>query len=293
MIPSSLNPTGQDMSRPTGERFSLAYLEQSNPLPDSPRARRRVGTLLQQGQTLTHPTAQLRNTVEGELGVKLPVYQSHDWPNALEQAALHDFLDLITVIYRTTVAAKHLGKPALWVASVARIFAEENLAYEVDAMGGVHPAVDMAFQRNRHATVAGLQNPRYKNSLISFERISAELAQQPPNGKEWRATWSAVEGLFRLMFPTAHQLNANEVEAKLGPLIKGLYSSDPTALRAATKLLASFKDWVDGSHNYRHEPGSEEPAQPPTELAIIAISQGASFLRWLIVLDQVAQPATS
>jgi hypothetical protein len=95
------------------------------------------------------------------------------------------------------------------------------------------------------------------------------------------------------MFPKAQHLNAGEVDAKLGPLIKALYSGDPTALRAANKLLASFKDWVDGSLNYQHEPSSEEPAQPPSDLAILAISQGTSFLRWLIVLDLASQPAAS
>ncbi|MFX5689069.1 hypothetical protein ABTD94_21875, partial [Acinetobacter baumannii] len=61
---------------------------------------------------------------------------------------------------------------------------------------------------------------------------------------------------------------------------------DATAMRAANKQLASFRDWIDSSHNYRHEQGSEEPVQPPIDLAILAISNGTAFLRWLIHLDQ-------
>lgn len=129
--------------------------------------------------------------------------------------------------------------------------------------------------------------PRYANSLAAFERISDELASQPPNGKDaWRAAFTAGEGLFRLMFPSATQLNAGAVETNLTPVVQRLYGSDVVALRAAIKQLASFKDWVDASHNYRHEPGSEEPVQPPIDLAVLAISNGTSFLRWLIAIDQ-------
>jgi hypothetical protein len=161
------------------------------------------------------------------------------------------------------------------------------LAYEIDETGIVHPAVDKEFQRNRQATVAGLQMPRYANSLAAFERISDELASQPPNGKDaWRAVFTAVEGLFRLMFSSASQLNAGAVDANLAGLVQKLYREDAVALRAANKLVLAFKDWVDASHNYRHEAGSEGPVQPPIDLAVLAISNGTAFLRWLIALDQ-------
>ncbi len=74
------------------------------------------------------------------------------------------------------------------------------------------------------------------------------------------------------------------------PLVQKLYGADAVALRAANKQVASFKDWVDASHNYRHEQGSEEPVQPPIDLAILAISNGTSFLRWLIAIDQMTSP---
>jgi hypothetical protein len=177
-----------------------------------------------------------------------------------------------------------------WLIEARRIFSEEKLAYEIDDNGVVHPAVDKEFQRNRQATVAGLQIPRYPNSLAAFERISDELASRPPNGKDaWRAVFAAVEGLFRLMFPSAPQLNAAAVEANLTPLVQGLYQGDAVARRAANKLVAAFKDWVDASHNYRHEAGSEEPVQPPIDLAVLAISNGTSFLRWLVSLDQATR----
>jgi hypothetical protein len=220
--------------------------------------------------------------LERELGVSTGVISAYD-----------------VVPFCTKCDIRYLGKQGTgtattrWVTEARRIFSEERLAYEIDEKGIVHPAVDKEFQRSRQSTVAGLQLPRYANSLAAFERISDELASLPPNGKDaWRAIFAAVEGLFRLMFPSATQLNAGGVETNLSGLIQKLYSSDPTALRAARGLLASLKDWVDASHFYRHELGSEEPAQPPIDVAILAISAGTAFLRWLIFLDQSSLPET-
>ena len=50
-------------------------------------------------------------------------------------------------------------------------------------------------------------------------------------------------------------------------------------------MLASFKDWIEACHFYRHEPGKPEIHQPPIELAIHLISVGAAFIRLLIELD--------
>jgi hypothetical protein len=51
-------------------------------------------------------------------------------------------------------------------------------------------------------------------------------------------------------------------------------------------MLASFREWVEASHNYVHKPGVAEPAQPPADVAILAISHGAALLRWLAGLDE-------
>lgn len=91
------------------------------------------------------------------------------------------------------------------------------------------------------------------------------------------------------MFPSAPRLTASETEKLLGPHLQRTYSTDPIALGAASKLLASFKDWIDSAHFYRHEPGNEEIAQPPLSLAINVISLGASYIRWLAEFD----PATN
>jgi hypothetical protein len=272
-------------------RYSQLYIDQSAPLPDSARARYRLGKLIQ-GTVATPEARALAYLLERELGVSLEVSFAYQFPSFCEKCAIRDFLDTVTIT-RDYFFGRQENAATGWVREARRIFSEERLAYEIDEKGIVHPAVDKEFQRNRQSTVAGLQMPRYANSLAAFERVSDELASLPPNGKDaWRAVFTAVEGLFRLMFPSATQLNAGAVETNLSGLLRKLYSSDPVALRAANKQLASFKDWVDASHNYRHEPGSEEPVQPPIDLAVLAISTGTAFLRWLIFLDQSSLPET-
>jgi hypothetical protein len=260
------------------------HISSPNPLPDSERARFRLARLFESitgGGSFSQ--GELRYFLETELGVNVDISSP---ARLFKNVHIAELLDYITLVHRFC-AKRWPQQAARWQAEAQRIFSEERLAYEIDGDCIVHPAVDPEFQRNRQATIAALQLPRYANSLASFQRVSDQLALQPPNGKEaWRAVFAAVEGLFRLMFSRAPQLNAGAVDTHLEKLLQQIHASDPVALRAAMKQAASFKNWVDSSHNYRHEPGSEEPVQPPIDLAVLAISNGAGFLRWLITLDQ-------
>jgi hypothetical protein len=63
------------------------------------------------------------------------------------------------------------------------------------------------------------------------------------------------------------------------------------ASKAAEYLLDSLCDWIDAGHIYRHGQKVQEPLPPPIDLAVIFISQGASYIRYLLPLaDQVNQP---
>jgi hypothetical protein len=267
-------------------RFSQLYIDTPAPLSDDPRARRRLAKLVATVFSSDHETHQLTEHLEQELGVEVSVIRSPHWTRFFSSCNLRDFLDAITLVYDFD-RKNNLGQATRWREQARRIFSEERLAYAIDDKCVVHPAVDQEFQRNRHATVVALQLPRYANSLAAFERVSDELSAQPPNGKDaWRAVFSALEGLFKLMFPSVPRLTATTANAQLAPMLQRLYVADPIAMRAAAGQLAAFRDWVDASHNYRHEQGSEEPIQPPIDLAILSISTGAAYLRWLITIDQ-------
>jgi hypothetical protein len=47
------------------------------------------------------------------------------------------------------------------------------------------------------------------------------------------------------------------------------------------QMLASFSDWVDAAHHYRHAPGEGQPTEPPEEVWQLLMSQGGGFARWL------------
>jgi hypothetical protein len=271
----------------SGEQFSDLYLQPGDLAHDSARVRHRVGALF--GETLfSNHTKQLAAHLGRQLGVPVPGDGRHssDWQQFMRDCRTADFLDTVTIVYRYLFWHASEGVANWWRDVVRQIFAEEHLAYEVDDAGGVRPRVDREFQSNIASALAGLQSQRYQNVRELFESALRNLNSGPPNYKQaWRATLSAVEGLFGLMFPYA-RLTADEIERRLLSVVERAYEGDATGQRAARKMLIGFKAWVDASDEYRHQPGETEPAQPPADVAILAISQGASLLRWLAGLDE-------
>jgi len=274
--------TVERKSNMPGERFSELYLRQGDLAQDSGRARHRVGALFGESVLSTHAKP-LADHLARQLGVPVPGGGRHlsDWQQLLRECRTADFLDTVTFVYRYLFWHASEGVANWWRDVVRQIFAEEHLAYEIDAAGGVHPRVDREFQGNIASALAGLQAQHYHNVRKLYESAVRNLDSAPPNYKQaLRAMLSAVEGLFGLMFPYV-QLTGDEAERCLSPVVARAYGSDPTAQRAAQKMLASFKAWVDASYEYRHQPGAGEPAQPPADVAILTISCGASLLRWL------------
>jgi len=270
-----------------GERFSALYVRPEDPTPDSSRARHRVGALFRETVFTSH-AEELARYVGQELGVPVPGDGRHssDWQQFIRDCRTPELLDTVTLVYRYLFYHADNTTANHWRDLVKKIFAEENLAYEVDDIGGVHPAIDREFQRNSASAIAGLQSDRYQNVRELLEHAPNHLsADRRSYVLAWRATLSAVEALFALMFPHV-RLTAEEVERRLQPVVQRAYEGDAAAQRAAQRMLAAFRDWVEASHIYRHQPGAVEPAEPPTDLAILAISFGATLVRWLAGLDE-------
>ena len=270
-----------------GERFSTLYVRPGEFFQDSGRARHRIGALFGEAVLNNHATG-IAVQLSRSIGVAVPGDGRHtsDWHAFIRECRTPEFLDMVTVVYRYLFW--HVGdEVAYWWRDVLRqIFAEENLAYEIDDVGSVHPRVDREFQSNLASTVAALQIPRYQNIREFFERASDNLSADPPNYKQaWRATLSAVEALFQLMFPYA-QVTVGEIERRLRPVVQRAYESDEAAQSAAQQMLVAFQAWFEASLRYCRPPGTAEPTQPPADIAILAISHGASLLRWLAGLDE-------
>jgi hypothetical protein len=85
---------------------------------------------------------------------------------------------------------------------------------------------------------------------------------------------------------SVQRLDAGAARKHLLPLLDKVYSGNPAAKSAAGKMLSSYCEWIDGAHNYRHAPGTEEPAPPPVDLAIAVVASGTAFVRWLAMIDR-------
>jgi hypothetical protein len=279
-------PLAQRTERRLGERFSLLYMQAGAIVPDSTRARHRIGALLSLVALDSHGTG-LAATLAQRLGLSVPGDGRHPshWHQFFHDCRTSDALDAITVIYRYLFWHLSDGAANGWRDAIRQIFDEEGLGYEVDDAGGVHPRIDRAFQRNTASVITGLESERYKTVRELVELSSGHLCSTAPNYKQaWRATLSAVEVLFGLMFPYG-RLTTDEIERRLQPVVERAYEGDPTAQRAAQRLLAGFKEWVEASQRYRHHPGAAATPNPPADIAVLSISQGLSLLRWLAGFD--------
>lgn len=262
----------------SGRRFSQIYLIPEELLRDSSRMRRRIGSVV------FSYARDVRKLLNDEIGIPLSSFASGTadyWPNAFAKMELRDVLDAITVVARRLV---HMES---FIKEIQRIFDEEHVSYTLDELGGVHFRVDAEFERSRISAIGVLGGSRYEGVRDQIERAYRALDGIPPDGKlAVRSAFFSAEGLFRLMFPNAHQLSSSEVAKYLRPLVDQRISDKRPALQVTLKQLEAFKDWIDAAHFYRHESGTEEPAQPPLELAILMVSQAASYLRWLQQFDR-------
>jgi hypothetical protein len=250
--------------------------------------RRRLASMIGDFSDLDQEVARY---VEQQLGIPGPWSSAQSWYTFLGDAQLQDVLDFVTLAYsylmqKQRTGFREMNAPARWLGTVQQSFSDENVHYRVDEQGRVHFHFDKEFAQNRAATIASLKSSRYTNVLDAFEAGMAALSKGPPDGKgAVRSVFSAVEGVFRLISRQAPRLAADQVD-RLVPLIQQIYSQDETALRSASKMLASLKDWIDAAHFYRHEQGTQDVvSQPPLSLAVYLVSIGASHLRWLAELD--------
>jgi len=267
-----------------GQRFSLAYGRRGEPSDDSLRMRRRIAALIEQADESTK--YELGKELERVHGLEtwqyvtsVGGYTQYNWTRFLAEAELRDVLDLIST------AMDVIEDRQWWISDLRRIFAEEHVRYHVNDAGGVRFAIDESFEEGNAATISALGAPRYATTLATFETALNALVAVPPRGKDAvRGVFSAAEGLFRLIFPKAQRLGGDEITTYLQPMIQTRFA-DQAARGAALKSLRSFREWVDAAHFYRHEPNHAEPNEPPLELAVLLVSTGAGWIRWLAEID--------
>lgn len=284
--------------RTLGKRFSQVYSIRGKPEADSKKARFRLAKLL--GRYCPGPirgqygfskdfAALAQSLIEEELGTKFNTNSMgrRSWEVHLEEISVSDMLDTVTIASKAI--KNHQQSEELrgaFLQEVQRIFNEENLAYDVDAVGGVHPLIDAAFSRSVESAIAGLKAPRYEATAACIERIDTCLLVDPRDYiGAIRAVFGACENTFKQMYGVP-RLDAKTAGDRISADLQRHYAKHPTQLRVTSKMLEAFKDWVDAAHFYRHEQGQAATNQPEDEVAVLLISQGISFVRWLVALDQ-------
>jgi hypothetical protein len=283
MMPHMANPPAA-----TGELYSLQYIERGKPTPDSARFRARLAQFTM--TELSERAFELRAEIILETGA--PFGFAPNWPIAVQdfinKGELVDVLNSITVIYRYLHKRSLAGIAERWRLFVQRALKEEGVAYTIDAKGGMHPLIDVEFSRNVTSAIAGLSSDsRYGAARTAFAAAEEKFRQVKPDTKgAIRDVFEAAETLTKLISKSGKGLDSGFVRTVLEPEIRKRYT-EAVAQRSILKSAQSFADWIDSVHPYRHGHEAEEPIAPPMELAVLIVSQGASFIRWLVELDAV------
>lgn len=230
---------------PIGQRFSQTYLRRTDLLPDSERMRIRLASVFYH-----YSGGDLDEIISRRLGIRPGLLQyEYQWSKFIEGAALRDVLDMVTICYgniQHSIASTTQRNRAAFVNEVAAIFHEEQVSYRVDERAGVHFTVDQAFEDQRVSTILALEEKRYKGVKHLFEDAYAALDKHPTDGKQaLRSSFFAMEGLFRLIFPSAHQLSAAEVQKHLEPFLNQHFANQKPAINLAQKLGFKPIDRID------------------------------------------------
>lgn len=264
---------------PIGERFSLVYLRPQQLLPDTPRFRRRLIKVFE--AHAGNDSADFGQHLEVALGIKVLLggYEGLyiDWEDFLG-FELRDVLDCITLLHKYLILRN--ANTGAYIKHVRHVLAEEAMAYRLDDEGGVHPAIDTAYQIAQQTVIRSLGTQEFHAARQYIVRADDELLPKGNTREAIRAIFDAVENVFKQCFPKAISINKANIQNYLRPHIDQLYL-DNVARRTANKSIESLIDWVDAAHNYRHEPGHAEPVGPPDDLAVMIVSQGLAYVRWL------------
>jgi len=269
-----------------GKRFSQVYLEKGVPVADSNRLRNRLGAFY--SETLRDYDGRIVRLIHRETGAKVPfIVSSYHVRRFFEQCDVRDLLDSITLIFQLLRDSSEGRLAQQWHEFVARAFREENVGYRLDDEGRVHFAVDEEFERTRSALLAGLSSqPAVQEA---FQKAYSLLdVDTPDTAGAVRSVFESLEILYKHIIKAEgkERLNTGGVQKKLKPILQQVFRDNGIACQACEHMMDSLCDWIDAGHMYRHGQKVETPLPPPIELAVLFISQGAGFIRFLLPFAQ-------
>ena len=274
-------------------RYSQLYVDRPAQRLDGQRARHRLWSILSQrifnaqpGETLEQ---KLDFAIGSEIGIPIPRRAGsvkRNWEQFFNTVDVADLLDTITVV-AGVLQKQTQGAGDHWLRSCSIVFEEEGLSYRIGDDKIVHPYVDEEFEFNRVSAVAALSVEGFAEALHDFNESFRHLRNG--EGKQaLRMMFPAIEVVVKILFPgRISRLMPKELDVYLKPVIERLYIGNQPALDASKQGLEAFKKWIVASQVYRHGQEVQEPAEVPTELVVLHLSLGASFIRWIIDLTKV------
>jgi hypothetical protein len=266
-----------------GKRFSQVYLDKGSPVNDSVRMRNRLSAFYR--DNLDRHTSYIVQIIHRETGAKVRLgYERYIFTDFIEKCDICDLLDSITLIFQY-LQGTEIGIAGKWHMFVTRVFKEENVGYRLDKKGGVHFFIDQEFEHNKSALLAGLSSqPAVQGS---FEKAYSFLDQDPPDtDSAIKSMFESLEILYKHIIKAEgkDRLNSNGVQKKLKPMLQQVLSENPVASQACDHMMDSLCDWIDAGHMYRHGQNVERNSPPPIEFAVLFITQGTGFIRFLLPL---------
>ncbi|MBX2833707.1 MAG: hypothetical protein KTR28_01915 [Micavibrio sp.] len=228
--------------------------------------------------------------LEQELGIKISTSSSSFGivfytEQFLLNCELADFLDSLTIIY---FCSKLLGKDTSkkWLDFVERVFREQGTEYSIDSEGDVYPYIDSEFSNSHHSTLISLDKQRYEQAKsIYLSAYSALRADKQNTRTAIKDIFESLETVSKLIDSKIQRLGNKEVSYNLTNICAAKIQ-DEDEKTFIKEILKGFAKWVDAHHIYRHGQAKEQLTPPSLDSAILSLSIGSAYLRYLIEIDQ-------
>lgn len=260
---------------------------QPGPIKESDTMRRRIGAEVSSIALDNDLSEFLTKKIKTEAGLDVPWgIAAPKFENFFESISLSDCLNSIRIIYEATVEHSRRNRPRgnrigdAFKLFVNRVFKEEGLPYLMADDGSVKFNPDEEFEANRTLTLKGLTDRKFNAALTAFNHAYSEFNSGPEKYKSaLRYIFEANEIVFKTL-TSERQLNESFIDKHKSILIDP--NADATSIKVLEEIRKSFKYWVNALHYYRHGQNVETYDNPTLELTILAMSNGAAYLRWLV-----------
>lgn len=287
--------------------FSQLYERPIEPQDDDPIVRERIAEYI--SKNYNHDRFLLSSYFGIELGAKPltwtnKAYTGMYWNEFVSGLKLAQFLSLITKVYNfdferqfsdLQVAIKEKRKidtrAKNWLHFCRRVFAEENLGYEINDFAAVRYSVDQQFETGRQASIAALADSRFSSAKQHVESAYESFLSVPSKPRRAvREMFEGLESVFKTLL-TVRSLTARNVTSKLVPVFEDKVATNETERSSGKKMMRGFAEWIDAAHFYRHAQKQSKGSEPSREYCIHILDSGSSYLRWLISIDRALNPS--